>query len=103
MNFALTLHRIWHFSNPTLEAIIQLMDCIHTNNGNTNNHTNNSKITIRVIELKYYIYIFSQKNNLPFPAFKGYGRFVICPVRGLEAICHLPSSRWKELKYKGKH
>ena len=49
------------------------MGCIHTSN------SNKSRIIIRLMELKYYIYIFNQS--------------VICRVRGLEAIRHLPRSR----------
>ena len=48
------------------------MGCIHTSD------SNKSRIIIRVRELKY-IYIFNQS--------------VICRVRGLEAIRHLPRSR----------
>ena len=49
------------------------MGCIHTSN------SNKSRITICVMELKCYIDIFNQS--------------VICRVRGLETIRHLPSSR----------
>ena len=49
------------------------MSCIHTSN------SNKSRITIRVMELKYYIDIFNQS--------------VIYRIRGLEAICHLQRSR----------
>ena len=52
------------------------MGCIHTSN------SNKSKITIRVMELNYYIDIFNQS--------------VICRVRGLEVIRHSPSSMLKE-------
>ena len=49
------------------------MGYIHTSN------SNKSRITIRAMELKYYIDILNQS--------------VICRVRGLEAIHHLPHSR----------
>ena len=45
------------------------MGCIYTSD------SNKSRIIIRVMELKYYMYIFNQS--------------VICRIRGLEAIRHL--------------
>ena len=62
------------------------MGCIYTSN------SNKSTITVCVRELKYYSDIFNQS--------------VICSVRGLEAMRHLPRlrvrggppSRWEELK-----
>ena len=48
------------------------MGCIHTRNNNE------SRIIIRVMEVKYYIYIFNQS--------------VIWRFRGLEAIRHLRRS-----------
>ena len=55
------------------------MGYIHTSNSNT------SRIIIRVMELKYYIYIL----NLS----------VICRVRGLEVIRHLLRSRTGDPSY----
>ena len=51
------------------------MGCIPTSNSNKGN------LIIRVMELNYYIYMYNQS--------------IICLVRGLEAIRHLPLLRVK--------
>ena len=56
-----------------IQLINQSINCIHTSNGNK------SRISIRVMDLKYYIDIFNH--------------FVIWRNQELEAICHLARSR----------
>ena len=61
------------------------MGCIHTSN------SNKSRITIRVMELKYYIAMFNKPVICRVPGLEAIRHL---RVRGLEAIRHLPSSRW---------